>query len=177
MIASIAYKQQRQLLERIENMPPSFTLKVQSIVKNESSPINVPTYTIDAASLAGWLTAFGTFKTATDAIISGVLSKETVRIYETELSSALPVSQWARRELKMLVTYVGDTSGDTFRIEVPTPDLDALTLETGDANYVNILDAGVMASWVTAFEAIARSPNDETETVTVETARIVGRNI
>jgi len=158
-------------------MPPSATLKVQSIVAKETSPLNLSTYTIDAASLAGWLTAWGNFKTATDAICSGVLAKETVRIYETELSAALPVSQWARRELKMLVTYVGDTSGKKFHIEMPCPDLDALTLETGDANFVNIADAGVMAAWVVEFENLARSPEDETETVTILSAQIVGRNI
>jgi len=153
------------------------TIRVQSIVKKEKSPFNMSCVQINAGNLAAWLTEWGTFKTATDAIISGVMEHETVRVYDTALSGAMPVSQYARRELKMLVSYIGDTSGLEFRAELPTPDLSALTLETGDANYVVLADAGVMAAWVTAFEAIARSPQDETENVTVLTARIVGRNL
>lgn len=158
----------------------SATLTVQTIVAKEKSPINIPSYQIDAANLATWLTGWAALKTATDAIITGVLEKETVRIYETALSSAMPTSQYARRELKMQVTFTGDISGKSFRIEVPTPDLAALTLESGDANYVVLDDSagtGVMAAWVSAFEAIARSPENDAENVTVQSAKIVGRNL
>lgn len=140
----------------------------------EISQLNVPSYQIDAANLATWLTGWGDFKTATDAIILGVLAKETVTIYDTILSGAVPASPFAQRELKMLVTYQGDTTLKKFRVEVPTPDLAALTLAADDS--VVLADAGVMAAWVTAFEAIARNPEDDAETVTVIGARIVGRN-
>jgi hypothetical protein len=45
------------------------------------------------------------------------------------------------------------------------------------SDQVVLADAGEMAAFVTAFEAIGRSPDDDEETVTVLRARIVGRNI
>jgi len=141
----------------------------------ELSAVAVPSYQIDAANLATWLTGWGDFKTALDAIHIGVQAKETVLIYNTVLSSAVPASVWANRELKLLVTYEGDTLGEKFRISVPCPDLDNLTLLANDK--VDIADGGIMAAFVTAFEAIARSPHDESETVTVTGAEIVGRNV
>lgn len=141
----------------------------------ELSGIQVPSYQIDAANLATWLTGWGTFKTATDAIILGVQAAEKVTIYNTVLSSAVPASPFAQRELKMLVSYVGDDTGRKRNIEVPTPDLTSLTLTGKDE--VTLLDGGIMEAWVTAFEAIARMPDDDSEEVTVTGAEIVGRNV
>lgn len=141
----------------------------------ELSRFRVPSYQIDAANLATWLTGWGTFKTTTDAIVLGVLAKEVVTLYNTALSSAIPVSIWANRELKLLVSFVGDTLGQEFQIEIPTPDLENLTLLANDK--VELADGGIMAAWVAAFEAIARNPNDDSETVTVIGAEIVGRNL
>lgn len=143
--------------------------------ESEISQVNVPSYQIDAANLATWLTGWGALKTALDAIILGVQAKETVTIYDTVLSGAVPASPFAQRELKLLVTYQGDTTLKKFRSEIPTPDLAALTLAAGDS--VVLADGGVMAAFVTAFEAIARNPEDDTETVTVIGAKLVGRNI
>lgn len=140
----------------------------------ELSPLIVPSYQIDAANLATWLTGWGTLKTATDAIILGVMAAETVNIYNTTLSGALPASQFAQRELKLRVTYQGDTSLRKRRVEVPTPDLASLTLVGKD----NIsFSTGVMATWVTAFEALARMSDNDAETVTVIGIKVVGRNI
>lgn len=152
-------------------------LTVQTIVDNERSPIQFQMIQIDAANLATWLTDWGTFKTATDAICAGVLRHEKIAIYDTPLSAALPTDNFARRELKLLISYQGDTTGRRFTMEFPCPQLDVLDYETGDANYVNLSDGAEMAAWVSAFETIARAPDDDTETVTVLSARVVGRNI
>lgn len=141
----------------------------------ELTGIRVPSYQIDAANLATWLTGWGTFKSTTDAIILGVQSHEKVTIYDTVLSSAVPTNPFAQREIKMLVSYVGDTTGRKRSLEIPTPDLTALTLTGKDE--VTLVDGGVMEAWVTAFEAIARMPDDDAETVTVTGAEIVGRNV
>jgi hypothetical protein len=106
-----------------------------------------------------------------------VQRQEKVLIYDTFISGLLPVSNFARRELKLLLRYQGDVTGDIFTLEIPTPDLAALTMETGDANFVNLADAGVMAQFVTDFVALARSPVDDTETVTILSAQVVGRNL
>ncbi len=153
------------------------TLTIQSIVEKETSNFNIPHGVIDAASLAAFLTNFGSFKTALDAIILGVIRHEAVKIYDTLISGLLPASNQARRELKMLVRYSSDVSGAKFTMEIPTPDLVALTLESGDANFVQLADAGVMAAFVTAFEVLVTSPLVDTEAVTVDSIQVVGRNI
>lgn len=141
----------------------------------ELSGVAIPSYQIDAANLATWLTGWGSLKTALDAIILGVQASEKVTIYDTVLSSAVPTSPFAQRELKILVRYQGDTTGRKRSFEIPTPDLAALTL-TGKDNVV-LADGGVMAAFVTAWEDVARMPDDDTETVTITGAEVVGRNV
>lgn len=146
---------------------------------SEKSVHKVPSYQIDAANLATWLTGWGDYKTALDAIILGVQQKETVAIYDTILSNAIPTSPFAQREVKLLIRYRGDTNGQLYTLTIPTPDLANLTFAAGaqgNSDYIELADGGIMAAWVTAFEAIARSPEDDTETVTVESAQVVGRN-
>ncbi len=158
-------------------MSSNSTVTIQSIVEKETSHFGFSTEVLTAGNIVAYVTAFGTFTTALDAIIRGVIRTEVIKYSDDLVSGALPASQDARRELKMLVRYTGDTSGDKFTMEIATPDLSALTLESGDANFISIADAGVMATFVTAFEAIVKSPNDATETVTIINAQVVGRNI
>jgi len=130
---------------------------------------------ITVGNLGSILTQWGDLKTATDAIILGVEANEQLVLDNTIISSAVPASPFAQRELKIEVTYVGDTSGKKFQIEIPTPDLAALTLNNTDE--VVLADGGVMAAWVTAFQTIAKSPDSDTETCTVIQALVKGRNI
>lgn len=155
----------------------SANLTIQTIVKKERSKFNIPSYQIDVANLATWLTGWGTLKTASAAICAGVIRHEKVLIYDTALDANIPTDGFARRELKLLLRYQGDTSGEIYRSEFPCPDLDVLTFESGDANYVVMADAGVMAAFISAWEAIARSPEDESETVTILDIHVVGRNL
>jgi len=141
----------------------------------ELSRFTVQYGAVTAVSLPGLLTDWGSLKTAVAGITLGVQAQEILNIDNTILSSAVPVSPFAQRELKIEVSYTGDTSGKTFQIEIPTPDLDALTLNNTDE--IVLADGGVMAAFVTAFETIARSPDNDTETVTVVKALVKGRNI
>lgn len=141
----------------------------------ELSPVRLASYQIDAANLATWLTGWGTWKTALDAIILGVQQSENVVIYDTVLSNAIPVSPFAQREIKMLVSYVGNDTDRVRQFEVPCPDLAALTFSDGDN--INIADGGVMAAFVAADEAVRRMPDDDAEEITITGAEIVGRNI
>lgn len=146
---------------------------------SEKSTNKVPSYQIDAANLATWLTGWGAYKTASAGITIGTQQKEQVVIYDTILSNTLPTSQVAQRESKLLIRYRGDTTGELFTMTIPTVDLAALTFAAGalgNTDYIVLADGGVMAAWVTAFEAIARNPRDDSETVTVESAQVVGRN-
>lgn len=155
----------------------SVTLSVQSIVKKERSPMNVACAQLTSVNVDAQMTLWDALKTATDAIIHGVSRHDTVRYRDILDDSAMPVSNEARREKKLLVRYTGDTDGKEFRLEIPTPDLTLLTMESGNANFVNIADAGVMAQWVADFEAFAKAPDNGLELVTVQSVQFVGRNI
>lgn len=141
----------------------------------EKSRFKVNYSAITVGNLGDILSQWGALKTATQAICLGVFASEQLVLDNTILSAALPASPFAQRELKIEVSYVGDVSGKNFQIEIPCPDLAALTLNNTDE--VVLADGGVMAAWVTAFETIAKSPDDDTETVTVVQALVKGRNI
>lgn len=158
-------------------MSSNSTITIQSIVKKETSHFGFNHIALTAANVDQFVTDFGDFTTALDAIIRGVIRLEVIKFQDTFVSGNLPSSQDARRELKMLITYMGSISEDTATMEIATPDLSVLTLESGDANFVSIADGGVMAAFVTEFESIVRFPGASTETVTVLSAQIVGRNI
>jgi hypothetical protein len=130
---------------------------------------------ITTVNIGDILSQWGSLKTATQAIIIGVQANEQLVLDNTTLSAALPTSPYAQREIKLEVTYVGNTSLKKFQLEIPTPNLDALTLNNTDE--VVLADAGVMAAWVTAFETLAKSPDSDVETVTVIGAKVKGRNI
>jgi len=86
----------------------------------------------------------------------------------------IPTNPFAQREMKWLVTYVGNTSGKRYTLEIAAPDLtDNLSGNTDLAD----LTSTDWEAFVTAFESFARAPDNITETVTVLSARVVGRNI
>lgn len=158
-------------------MSSNSTITIQSIVEKETSHFGISHIVLTGANVEAFATSLSSFQTALDAIIRGVIRQKVIKYTDDLVSGALPASQDARRELKMFVRYTGDTSGDKFDMEIATPDLSALTLESGDANFVQLADAGVMAAFVTEFESLVRSPKDPTENVTIINAQIVGRNI
>lgn len=127
---------------------------------------------ITAVSLPGFLTNFGALRTALGNIITGTIQKEAWVGDSTVLSNVPPADTNAQVELKFLLTYEGDTSKKKFRNEIPTPDTSKVIAGT---DQVDMADADV-AAYVTAFETIARTPDSDTETVTVLDMRLVGRN-
>lgn len=155
----------------------SSTITIQSIVKKETSHFGFNHIALTAANVDAFNSDFDDFTTALDAIIRGVIRNEVIKYRDAFVSGALPASQDATRSLKLLVRYLGVISEETAQMEIATPDMSALTLESGDANFVVLADGGVMAAFVTEFESIVRFPGSETETVTILNAQIVGRNI
>ena len=158
-------------------MPSNSTVTIQSIVKKETSHFGFDHITLTPANVAAFVTDFNLFTDALDAIIRGVIRTEVIKYQDVFVSGAMPASQDARRELKLKINYLGSISEGTATMEIATPDLSALTLESGDANFVNLADGGVMAAFVVEFEKTVRFPGAPTETVTVTSAQIVGRNI
>ncbi len=141
----------------------------------ERSNTSFYTGNITAVSLPGTLTQFGALRTAIDGIILGTIATETLKVFDTKLSNDLPTNQNAQRESKWLVVYednqpffdpgVDSIPNEGFRkvftFEIPTADLTLLIPNTDKMD----ISAGAGAAFVTAFEAIARSPYGGTTNV------------
>lgn len=144
----------------------------------EKSTARIPTIQVDAANLAQFLTDFGAYKTAIGNLTLGNLQKELVSLYDTDISNAPATDPVAQRELKLKVRYYGNTSGTEWFFTIPCPDLPNLPFADGvdgKSDYLVLADGGIVAAFVTAFETIARDP-DDTEDVTVKSIQVVGRN-
>jgi hypothetical protein len=127
---------------------------------------------VTAVSIAGFLTAFGNLRTSLGNIITGTIKKEAWVGDSTVLSNVPPVDSNSQVELKFLLSYEGDTTKKVFHSEIPSPDTTKLIPGTDE---VDLTDVDV-ADFVTDFEAIARTPDSDTETVTVLGMHLVGRN-
>lgn len=146
---------------------------------SEKSQHRVPSYQIDAANLATWLTGWGDYKTALAAINIGTQQKEIVRIYDTILSNTPPTNAFAQRELKLLVRYSGGV-GQNYELTVPCPDLSALVFASGalgNSDFIDLQGNAATIAYVSAFEAIARSPEDDSVNVTIDSIQVIGRNV
>lgn len=139
----------------------------------ETSYTNFSIGAITAVSIAGFLTQFGDWKTALGNIILGTVSKDRWVGDATDLSNTPPVSANAQIELKWLVSYEGATTKKRFRQELPTADPSKCIAGTDKAD---LTDTDI-AAYVTAFETVAKSPDDDTEGVNVLDITLVGRNV
>lgn len=158
-----------------------------SILDYDGERSNTSFYTgsITAVSLPGTLTQFGDLRTAIDGIILGTISTETLKVFDTKVSNTLPTNKAAQRESKWLVVYEDNLPffddpvnaipnegfKKVFTFEIPTADLSLLQEGTDRMN----ISSGAGATFVTAFEAIARSPYGGT--VNVLEVRHVGRSL
>lgn len=140
---------------------------------DETSTTKINFGAVTAVSIGGLLTQWGNWRTALGNIILGYLGKETLVMDSTVLSNESPPETQAQVELKWLFTYEGDTSKKKYRFEIPTADTDLLIPGT---DMIDMTDTAV-ATFVTATETLGRSPDSDTETITVLDGRLVGRNI
>lgn len=138
----------------------------------ETSSFNFNFGAITAISLPGFLTQFGALRTSLGAIIKGVIGGEQWVGDRTTITNVPPTDDTAQVELKFLLSYEGNTSKKKFRAEIPTPDTAFVIPGTDKVD----LTATEIADFITDFEAIARSPDSDTENVTVLDMTLVGRN-
>jgi len=140
---------------------------------NEKSNFTLTSITANAGNLAAQQTAAAALVAAIDDLTIGEITKQymTLQIVNTP---AIPTNPYAQREVKWLVSYVGDSSGKIFQCEIAAPDLTDNTVVNSDQADLTSTD---WAAFITAFEAFVRSPDNGTETVTVLKAEVVGRNI
>jgi hypothetical protein len=138
----------------------------------EKSPTSFSFGGVTALNIAGFLTQFGALRTAVQGIITGVVQKEKWVGDDTVLSNVPPTDTAAQIELKWLVTYEGATTNKKFRYEIPTPDTSKLIPGTDQAD---LTDTDI-AAYITAVEALAKSPDDDAEGINVLGINLVGRN-
>jgi len=160
-----------------------FTLRDYS---QETSGVTINTGAVTAISLPGLLTQIGALRTAIDGMTLGVLATESLKVFETNLSPLSPTDENAQRERKWLVRYADVTPffddpinaipneafGNVYTLSIPTALL-AGTLQAG-SDYADLADP-LISPFVTAFEAIARTPAGGA--VDVLSIQSVGRNI
>lgn len=140
----------------------------------EKSSVQVYNGSITALTIADFLTEFGALRAAIDGITLGTVHKEKWTGDDTLLSNTLPTSQFAQRELKWLVKYRNVANNKLFTVEVPTADPTGRLIPGTDlADLTN----AQMAAFVTAFETIARTPDNDVDGTDVMEVRLVGRNL
>jgi len=87
-------------------------------------------------------------------------------------SDTVPSDNFAQREIGLRVFLTDDVNGRKSHFTIPGPDLEALTILDG-TDFVDLADAGIMATLVAAVEADAQSVDGNA--VSVQRAVIVGR--
>jgi len=140
---------------------------------NELSNFGVTGVTLTEANFDAQLALYATLSGTVENLTIGHLDKYNVAVIPLD-TPLTPTNVNAQRELKWLVQYMGDVSGKLFQIEIAAPDLTSNLVPNSDIANLASTD---WAAFVAAFEAVARSPDNGTETVTVTAARLVGRNI
>lgn len=140
---------------------------------NEKSGSKVNFGAVTAINIAGVLAQIGDLRTAIGNIILGVVGSDRWIGDSSTLTSTPPADPGAQVELKFQFTYEGATSHKKFRVEIPTADP---TKTIAGSDMVDMTDTDI-AAFVTAFETLAKSPDDDTEAVNIIEGRLVGRNI
>lgn len=141
---------------------------------DEKSTMSVYNGSITALTIAAYLTQLGTLRTATEAITKGVVVGTSWVGDKDTLAAVPPTDVFAQRELKWLVRYENVVSHNIYTMEIPTADPTARLLPASDK--ADLADTEI-AAWVTAFEAIGRSPENDIDGVGVLDITLVGRNL
>ena len=130
--------------------------------------VEVNTGAVTGVSLPGLLTQIGNLRTAIDGLVIGVISDERQTVFNTILSQEFPVSEYAQRGNKWIVYYHDNTqffddpinaipnAGYLKPFHVMLPTADNSLLADNETELDITVNPGL--AFVTAFEAMARSP-------------------
>lgn len=140
----------------------------------EKSTVSVYNGSVTAVTIAAYLTQLGNLRTAVEGITKGVVVGTSWVGDKDVLASAAPTDVFAQRELKWLVRYENAVSHNIYTMEIPTADPTDRLLPASDK--ADLTDTEI-AAFVTAFEAIGRSPENDIDGVNVLDITLVGRNL
>lgn len=118
---------------------------------------------------------FATYVGAAAALALGSITKE-VYAHETLQIGAIPTNG-AMREVKLLVQYSDDTTGEKFTTTLPTLDPTLPEYVSGAKDVIKLDSPSEITDFITAFEAFAVNPVSPTHAITVYGLKVVGRNI
>lgn len=151
-----------------------YVIYKQQDYSKEFSSTKIYNAAVTALNIAAYLTSIGTLRTAIEGITLGTMANEQWIGDNTLLSSLPPTNEFAHREIKWKVVYIGNTSGKQFTLTIPCADPVGMLLEGTD--FMDMSQTAP-AAFKTAFEAFARSPENDAETVTISYVEFVGRNL
>lgn len=140
----------------------------------EKSTMQVYGTLLTALNFAAQATLWEAFYDAVDALTLGTSVRRHYEIEQT-FAEAIPVSNLAQRENKLLVMYRDATNGQKFTVTVPTIDLSKLTFLTGAGDNVSLTTGAEVIAFVTAFEDFVINPVTTNATV-IASLKFVGRN-
>jgi hypothetical protein len=139
---------------------------------SEVTSFNIHHVALTAGNFAATETLLDSLRDAMAAITLGNVSK--TRYGNEDLLSITPASAvTAQRELKWLVSYHDITSLLRYSVEIGCADTDQL--DPNDRAHAEIGDAGLVDAFITAFEAVAKSPTGGA--VVVDEITLVGRPV
>jgi len=133
---------------------------------------------VTALNIAGYLTQVGALRTAIEGIIDGVIQKEQLVIDSTVLTKLPASDPQATIKTKWLVTYRGASNENFYTLEIPTAD-ETLRYDGVYWNQRDNMaeDDPAYIAFKSAFEAIAKCPDDPSMGVALLGIKLVGRNL
>jgi len=138
----------------------------------ETSNTTVAITTLTAGNVVAQQALVADLNAAVAAITLGVIRTSETTFTRNLVSASPAASVLAQRENKWLFRYHGNSTFQNFTVSYGTADL--TLLESGEEYLDLTADEGLAVK--TAFEAIVKSPNDASETVTLDSVQFVGRN-
>lgn len=139
---------------------------------NEKSSTRVAVEDIDGTNFAATVTAVQALRNAIGGITLGTVSSDDLTALSTFISRTPPTDKAAQRESKWLVRYEDDVTHKIYRNEIPTADQ---ALLSGNSDLITSFPVGVLGTFKSAFEAIVRSPANNS--VTVLSLQFVGKRL
>lgn len=148
-------------------MPSKYTITFNDF-GNETSTASFNGTALTAANFDAQLTLIGALRTALEAVTLGNTGKVSIHAVDTDVSSLPAGSAFAQREIKWLVSMVGNDTGKLYQREIPTADLQYLA-----PNSEEMIAGAVRTALVDAIQDFFEG--DGGEAVTVSSIKFVGR--
>lgn len=140
---------------------------------DEKSSVNVTSAFLTAANFDAQAAASAALAVAMAALSIGVLTRHTLTQIILD-DPAVATNVFAQRELKWLVRYQANITGQIRTLEIPAAALTGNLVPNTDIADVT---STAWVNFISAFNAFARNPSNATEAVTFLDARLVGRNL